>query len=186
MVCMNGKVVLSRGLIHYLAGNHAKKMTWQAGGLRVLCLRHAQMEDDPCGDRSHTSEVIASRVATTDFAASSTKGDPHDECRTAVPCVPARPTRRCRGQWSNWRLARRRCGFPRKLVGVASGADELAGIKQTDATDERRGTCLRKRCSGLASALASLPGVSQLNTSGRYSAPRRAGMPCVLSSSCTV
>src|SRR5262249_6730035 len=75
MVCMNGKVVLSRGLIHYLAGNHAKKMTWQAGGprLRVLCLRHAQMEDDPCGDRSHTSEVIASRVATTDFAASSTK-----------------------------------------------------------------------------------------------------------------
>src|SRR5262249_61555109 len=27
------------------------------------------MEDDPCGDRSHTSEVIASRVATTDFAA---------------------------------------------------------------------------------------------------------------------
>src|SRR5262245_49479924 len=43
MVCMNGKVVLSRGLIHYLAGNHAKKMTWQAGGprLRVLCLRHA-------------------------------------------------------------------------------------------------------------------------------------------------
>src|SRR5215831_10822332 len=66
-------------------------------------------------------------------------------------------------------------------------ADALAGIKQTDATDERRGTCLRKRCSGLASALASLPGVSsQLNTSGRYSAPKRAGMPCVLSSSCTV
>src|SRR5262245_5210757 len=93
MVCMNGIVVLSRGLIHYLAGNRAKKMTWQAGGprLRVLCLRHAQMEDDPCGDRSHTSEVIASRVATTDFAASSTKGDRHHECRTDVPCVPARP-----------------------------------------------------------------------------------------------
>src|SRR5262245_45325156 len=33
MVCMNGKVVPSRGLIHYLASNHAKKMTWQAGGL---------------------------------------------------------------------------------------------------------------------------------------------------------
>jgi hypothetical protein len=33
MVCMNGKVVPSRGLIHYLAGNHAKKMMWQAGGL---------------------------------------------------------------------------------------------------------------------------------------------------------
>src|SRR5262249_51465430 len=35
---------------------------------------------------------------------------------------------------------------------------------------------------GLASPLASLPGVSsQLNTSGRHFAPRRAGMPCVLS-----
>src|SRR5262245_27737424 len=31
-----------------------------------------------------TSEVIASRVATTDFAASSTKGDRHDECRCPV------------------------------------------------------------------------------------------------------
>src|SRR5262249_1077848 len=105
MVCMNGKVVLSRGLIHYLAGNHAKKMTWQAGALpSVLCLRHAHMQDDPCGDRSHPSEVIASRVATTDFAASSTKGDRHDECRTDVPCVPARPTRRCRDQWCNGAL----------------------------------------------------------------------------------
>src|SRR5262249_8403177 len=76
------------------------------------------MEDDLCGDRSHTSEVIASRVATTDFAASSTKGDRHDECGTDVPSAPARPTRRCRGQWCNCRVAGRRCGFPRKLVGV--------------------------------------------------------------------
>ncbi|HKF12556.1 MAG TPA: hypothetical protein VKB89_28235 [Xanthobacteraceae bacterium] len=30
---MNGKVVPGRGLIHYLAGNHPKKMTCQAGGL---------------------------------------------------------------------------------------------------------------------------------------------------------
>src|SRR5215468_49302 len=64
----------------------------------------------------------------------------------------------------------------------------LDGI--TDAgrrTDERRRTCLRKRCSGLASLLASLlGGSSQLNTSGRYFAPRRASMPCVRSSSCTV
>jgi hypothetical protein len=56
-----------------------------------------------------------------------------------------------------------------------------------NATDERRRTCLRKRCLGLASSLASLPGESsQLNTSGRYFAPRRASMPCVLFSSCTV
>src|SRR5262249_16622287 len=25
----------------------------------VLCLRHAQMEDDPCGDRSHTKRISA-------------------------------------------------------------------------------------------------------------------------------
>src|SRR5262249_633016 len=69
MVCMNGKVVPSRGLIHYLAGNHPKKMTWQAGAsLSGLCLIHAQMEDYPCGDRSHTSEVIASQAATADVA----------------------------------------------------------------------------------------------------------------------
>src|SRR5262245_66238043 len=128
MVCMNGKVGPSGGLIQYRAGNHPKEMAWQARGLafRVLCLRHAQMEDDPCGDRSHTSEVIASRVATTDFAASSTKGDRHDECRTDVPCVPARPTRRCRGQWGYLGLARRRWGFSAQVVGVAVEVDAVA------------------------------------------------------------
>jgi len=41
---------------------------------------------------------------------------------------------------------------------------------------ERRRTCRRKRCSELASPLVSSPGVSsQLNTSGRYFTPRRAG-----------
>src|SRR5215471_16131062 len=144
MVCMNGKIVLSRGLIHYLAGNHAKKMTWQAGGprLRVLCLRHAQMEDDPCGDRSHTSEVIASRVATTDFAASSTKGDPHDECRSDVPCVPARPTRRCRGQWCNGALLVAGADFLESLLVLPVALMRLLGLsKLTQLTKGEEHAC---------------------------------------------
>src|SRR5262249_52734382 len=134
----------SQGLIHYLAGNHAKKMTWQTGGLAFgsCAFVMRKMEDDPCGDRSHTSEVIALRVATTDFAASSTKGDRHDECGTYVPCAPARPTRRCRGQWCNWRLARRRCGFLRKLVGVASGADACSRNGSHPIRDSRYLRCI--------------------------------------------
>src|SRR5262249_61676675 len=40
----------------------------------------------------------------------------------------------------------------------AAGLSLLTAVKRTEATDERRRTCLRKHCSGLALPLASLPG----------------------------
>src|SRR5262245_33299016 len=112
MVCMNGKVVPSRGLIHYLAGNHPKKIDDVASRgprLRVLCLRHAQMEDDPCGDRSHTSEVIASRVATIDFAANVSfviETQPHAPARLSHRGRDERPSARTAIRRILWAVGR--------------------------------------------------------------------------------
>src|SRR5262249_16767670 len=97
--------------IHYLAGNHPKKMTWQGRGprLRILCLRHAQIEDDPCGDRSHTSEVIASRVATTDFAAHVRfviETQPHPPPRLAHRSRDERPSARTAIRRILWAVGR--------------------------------------------------------------------------------
>src|SRR5262249_34380536 len=132
MVCMNGKVVPSRGLIHYLAGNHAKKMTWQAGGprLRVLCLRHAQMEDDLCGDRSHTSEVIASRVATTDFAAHVRfviETQPHPPARLAHRGRDERPSARTAIRRILWAVGRGGRADRSRISVYRGGASPAAG-----------------------------------------------------------
>src|SRR5262249_29386823 len=75
--------------------------------------------------------------------------------------------------------SRPRRPYPSMSAVPPIASEGLSGLAQLT---ERRRTCRRKRCSELASPLVSSRGVSsQLNTSGRYFAPRRAGMPCVLS-----
>src|SRR5262245_10777417 len=133
MVCMNGKVGPSGGLIQYRAGNHPKEMAWQARGLafRVLCLRHAQMEDDPCGDRSHTSEVIASRVATTDFAAHVRfviETQPHPPARLAHRGRDERPSARTAIRRILWAVGRGGRADRSRISVYRGAASAAAGV----------------------------------------------------------
>src|SRR5262249_60720436 len=102
----------------------------QGPRLRVLCLRHAQMEDDPCGDRSHTSEVIASRVTTTDFAAHVgfvIETQPHPPARLAHRGRDARPSARTAIRRILWAVGRGGRAGPSGLSVYPRAASAAAG-----------------------------------------------------------
>src|SRR5262249_62369501 len=96
------------------------------------------MEDDPGGDRSHTSEVIASRVATTDFAAHVgfvIETQPHPPARLAHRGRDERPSARTAIRRILWavgrggRADRSRISVYRGAASAAAGGFSHLGIR---------------------------------------------------------
>src|SRR5262245_65915277 len=99
LVCMNGKIVQSRGPIHYLLGNDCKK--------GPVLHTPAAYSNIPL----ITLQVIVSPVATRHFLDIATKGGRRDQSYTNVPSSPACPSPTFRGRRCNSSLSCRRGVF---------------------------------------------------------------------------